>query len=70
MGWVEQLHGATVGLDAAPLIYFAEEHPLYLPNDACICYSRHGWTRLPRDTHFLHEPAGSNLRQPWRRARR
>ena len=31
MGWVEQLHGRTVALDAAPLIYFAEEHPIFLP---------------------------------------
>ena len=31
MGWVDALQGALVGLDAAPLIYFAEEHPRYLP---------------------------------------
>ena len=31
MGWVDALEGALVGLDAAPLIYFAEEHPHYLP---------------------------------------
>jgi len=31
MEWVEALSGAKVALDAAPLIYFAEEHPHYLP---------------------------------------
>lgn len=31
MGWVEDLHGQIVGLDTAPLIYYLEEHPLYLP---------------------------------------
>lgn len=31
MGWVEELHGQVVGLDTAPLIYYLEEHPLYLP---------------------------------------
>jgi predicted nucleic acid-binding protein len=30
MEWVEGLHGAVVGLDTAPLIYFIEEHPDYL----------------------------------------
>ena len=30
MGWVDTLRGAVVGIDAAPLIYFAEEHPHYL----------------------------------------
>lgn len=29
--WVEQLRGQVVALDTAPLIYFIEEHPLYLP---------------------------------------
>jgi predicted nucleic acid-binding protein len=31
VGWVEDLHGQVVGLDTAPLIYYLEEHPLYLP---------------------------------------
>jgi predicted nucleic acid-binding protein len=31
MEWVRRLYGATVGLDTAPLIYFVEEHPAYLP---------------------------------------
>ena len=31
MEWVEALGGRTVGLDTAPLIYFIEEHPTYLP---------------------------------------
>lgn len=31
MGWLEKLYGTTVGLDTAPLIYFVEEHPTYLP---------------------------------------
>ena len=31
MEWVKRLHGATVGLDTAPLIYFVELHPKYLP---------------------------------------
>ena len=30
MGWLEKLYGTTVGLDTAPLIYFVEEHPVYL----------------------------------------
>lgn len=29
MGWVEDLHGKTVGLDTAPLIFFIEKHPIY-----------------------------------------
>jgi predicted nucleic acid-binding protein len=29
--WIEALRGSTVALDAAPLIYFIEEHPAYLP---------------------------------------
>jgi predicted nucleic acid-binding protein len=28
--WVNDLHGKTVGLDMAPLIYFIEENPTYL----------------------------------------
>lgn len=31
MEWIAALRGATVGLDTAPLIYFIEEHPKYLP---------------------------------------
>jgi predicted nucleic acid-binding protein len=31
MEWVRKLHGKVVGLDSAPLIYFVEEHPAYLP---------------------------------------
>ncbi len=31
MGWVDQLEHAMVGIDAAPLIYYIEEHPRYLP---------------------------------------
>ncbi len=31
MGWIDTLAGTIVGLDAAPLIYYAEEHPRYLP---------------------------------------
>jgi predicted nucleic acid-binding protein len=29
MGWVEDLHGKTVGLDTAPLIFYIEDHPAY-----------------------------------------
>lgn len=29
MGWVEELHGKTVGLDTAPLIFFIEGHPIF-----------------------------------------
>jgi hypothetical protein len=29
--WIRKLHGTIVGLDSAPLIYFVELHPLYLP---------------------------------------
>lgn len=31
MEWIRKLHGTIVGLDSAPLIYFVELHPLYLP---------------------------------------
>lgn len=31
MGWIEDLHGQIVGLDTSPLIYYIEEHPVYLP---------------------------------------
>lgn len=31
MEWIDQLRGTVVGLDTAPLIYFIEEHPRYLP---------------------------------------
>lgn len=31
MGWIDTLQGTVVGLDSAPLIYFIEEHPTYLP---------------------------------------
>jgi predicted nucleic acid-binding protein len=31
MEWVNRLRGTTVGLDTAPLIYFIERHPKYLP---------------------------------------
>jgi len=31
MEWVRKLYGTTVGLDTAPLIYFVERHPRYLP---------------------------------------
>jgi len=29
--WLKPLLGQTVGLDTAPLIYFLERHPVYLP---------------------------------------
>lgn len=31
MEWLKPLFGQTVGLDTAPLIYFIEKHPVYLP---------------------------------------
>jgi len=31
MEWVEALEGRLIALDTAPLIYFIEEHPTYLP---------------------------------------
>jgi predicted nucleic acid-binding protein len=31
MEWIEALRGSVVGLDTAPLIYFIEENPAYLP---------------------------------------
>jgi len=31
MEWLTNLYGTIVGLDTAPLIYFVEEHPVYLP---------------------------------------
>lgn len=30
MEWIKNLNGKVVGLDTAPLIYFMEEHPLYI----------------------------------------
>lgn len=36
MEWLKKLHGHTVGLDTAPLIYFMEEHPAYI--DATVCF--------------------------------
>ncbi|OGR02686.1 MAG: hypothetical protein A2511_00285 [Deltaproteobacteria bacterium RIFOXYD12_FULL_50_9] len=30
MEWIKNLQGKTVGLDTAPIIYFIEEHPVYL----------------------------------------
>ena len=32
MEWVDALRGSIVGLDTAPLIYFIEENPLYVPS--------------------------------------
>ena len=32
MEWVDGLRGSVVGLDTAPLIYFIEENPRYLPH--------------------------------------
>jgi len=31
MEWIEALQGQLIALDTAPLIYFIEEHPTYLP---------------------------------------
>jgi predicted nucleic acid-binding protein len=31
VGWVDVWYGQIVGLDTAPLIYYLEEHPTYLP---------------------------------------
>ena len=31
MEWITKLYGTVVGLDTAPLIYFIEKHPIYLP---------------------------------------
>jgi predicted nucleic acid-binding protein len=31
MGWVDDLHGQLVALDTAPLIYYLEADPVYLP---------------------------------------
>lgn len=31
MEWLRALYGTVVGLDTAPLIYFIEKHPTYLP---------------------------------------
>jgi hypothetical protein len=28
--WINDLHGKTIGLDTAPLIYFIEENPTYI----------------------------------------
>ena len=30
MEWIDSLNGEIVGLDTAPLIYYIEEHPVYL----------------------------------------
>lgn len=31
MAWIDDLDGKVVALDTAPLVYFIEEHPVYLP---------------------------------------
>lgn len=31
MEWIDRLNGKTVGLDTAPLIYYIEENPAFLP---------------------------------------
>jgi len=31
VGWIEDLTGEVVGLDTAPLIYYVEANPVYLP---------------------------------------
>lgn len=31
MGWIDALRDSTVALDTAPLIYFIEENPTWLP---------------------------------------
>jgi predicted nucleic acid-binding protein len=31
VGWVESLQGQAVGVDTAPIIYFIQDHPIYLP---------------------------------------
>jgi predicted nucleic acid-binding protein len=31
VAWVDTLRGGKVGIDTAPLIYFIEQHPVYLP---------------------------------------
>lgn len=31
MEWADALRGSVVGVDTAPLIYFIEENPIYLP---------------------------------------
>jgi predicted nucleic acid-binding protein len=31
LGWIEDLRGETVAIDTAPLIYYIEENPTYLP---------------------------------------
>jgi predicted nucleic acid-binding protein len=31
MEWLKKLRGSVVGLDTAPLIYFIERYPIYLP---------------------------------------
>ena len=30
MEWIDALRGSTVGLDTGPLIYYIEEHPVFL----------------------------------------
>jgi hypothetical protein len=31
MGWIDRYKGETIGVDTAPLIYFIEANPDYLP---------------------------------------
>ncbi len=31
MGWLDTIKGQLIAIDTAPLIYFIEESPLYLP---------------------------------------
>jgi len=64
--WIEALRGATVGLDTAPLIYFIEEHPVYLPRlEPFFRAAGHGEFRVVTSLVTLLEV----LVQPLRRGR-
>lgn len=65
MGWVDELHGETVGVDTSPFIYLIEEHPTYLASVAEFFSAVHaGHINAVTSTVTLLEV----LVQPFRRA--
>lgn len=57
MEWIEALRGSIVALDTAPLIYFIEEHPAYLPKIRPFFEAVERGEFRVRD--FLHDAVGS-----------
>lgn len=64
MGWVEDLAGTLVALDTAPLIYYLEAHPKYLPRiDPFFQALERGDLRVVTSTITLAEVLTQPLRQ-------